>query len=334
MEVNIKIPALEKLVDHVASGIGGIADPLLVFWKAEQATLAKQIIAQGDAEVLQSQAKAQSEARKLLVSQDTDISGEIDISKTIDQRIQFQEQKRQINIQSVVTKAAHQLGDKEVANNEPDHDWTARFFNEAQDVSSEEMQLLWAEVLAGEVEQAGSTSIRTLGILRNLNQSTAHRFRRFCSACVSLSHEGNIIDARVPSLGGDAALNSPNKYGLSFLELITLNEHGLIISDFGSWGDFQFAIGLSDDDPSQLIRFPFSFQDQNWVLIPENQRSVSTEFKLHGVMMTESGKELLKIIDLESMEEFTRDLIDFFHTKNLQMTKVSSSVPIPIPRAT
>ena len=50
-------------------------------------------------------------------------------------------------------EAARQLGDKSVANSDPDHDWTARFFNGVQDVSSKEMQLLWAKVLAGEVER-------------------------------------------------------------------------------------------------------------------------------------------------------------------------------------
>ena len=334
VNITIKISALEKLVDYVASGIGGVAGLLIGPWQAKRVALAKQTTAQGDAEVLQIQAKAQSEARKMLVSQDTDISGEMDISKAITQRIQFQEQKRQINLQSVVTKAADQLGDREISNNEPDHDWTARFFNEVQDVSSEEMQLLWAKVLAGEVEQAGSTSIRTLGILKNLNRATAHLFRRLCSASVSFSFDGEMIDARVPSLGGSATSNSLAKYGLNFNVLNILNEHDLIIPDYNSWRDYQSAIGLSGDNPSWLIRVPFSFQGHNWVLVPENSRNAGAKFKLNGVGLTESGKELSKIIDLEPMEEFTRDLIDFFHTKNLQMTEVSSSDPIPIPKAT
>ena len=119
-----------------------------------------------DAKVLVIQAEAQSKAREILVSQDTEVTGELDITNNVNQRILFQEQKRQYNIETVVRKAASHLGDKSVENNEPDHDWTARFFNDIQDVSSGEMQNLWAKVLAGEVERAGSTSIRTLGVLK------------------------------------------------------------------------------------------------------------------------------------------------------------------------
>ena len=38
--------------------------------------------------------------------------------------------------------AALELGDGNVQDHEVDHDWTARFFNDVQDVSSEEMQKL------------------------------------------------------------------------------------------------------------------------------------------------------------------------------------------------
>ena len=45
--------------------------------------------------------------------------------------------------------------------------------------------------------------------------------------------DGNqVIDARVPSLGGNAADNALQKYGLDFGNLNVLNEHGLIISDY------------------------------------------------------------------------------------------------------
>ena len=54
------------------------------------------------------------------------------------QRIQFQEEKRQSNIETVVRHAASELEDKHVEDHEPDHDWTARFFNDVQDVSTKE----------------------------------------------------------------------------------------------------------------------------------------------------------------------------------------------------
>ena len=81
-------------------------------------------------------ANAQADARAILVSPDSIIRGELDIAQTITQRNQFQEEKRQRNIGTVVGQAALELGDKDVVDSEPDHDWTARFFNDVQDVSS------------------------------------------------------------------------------------------------------------------------------------------------------------------------------------------------------
>ena len=136
---------------------------------------------------------------------------------TLPQSIEFQGRKRLTNARSVVEDAADELGDKEVSDHEPDPDWAARFFNDIQDVSSEEMQSLWAKVLAGEVERPGSTSIRTLSILRNLDQTAARLFGKLCSACVSLRLDGDqVIDARVPSLGGNAATNALQKYWTRF----------------------------------------------------------------------------------------------------------------------
>ena len=97
----------------------------------------------------------------------------------ITQRIEYQERKRQANISSVAREAARELGEKEVPQHEPDHDWVARFFSDVQDVSSEEMRRIWAQVLAGEVETPGATSVRTLATLRNLSASEAKAFSQF-----------------------------------------------------------------------------------------------------------------------------------------------------------
>ena len=328
MEVNLNVPALEKLLDYAASGVGSVAGSMLAPWKARREAQAKLTAAEGDANVLLIQAEAQSKAREILVSQDTDIAGELDITNTVNQRILFQEQKRQINIESVVRQAATQLGDKSVADSEPDHDWTARFFNDVQDVSSEEMQSLWAKVIAGEVERAGNTSIRTLGILKNLDQTTAQLFRKFCSACVFLSPDGKaIIDARVPSPGGNAATNSLKAYGLNFDALNSLNEHGLIISDYNSRGDYKLSIGSTTNNKTQGMRIPFRFQKRHWVLIPTSQRDLGKEFKLSGVALSRSGQELSRIVELRPMDKFAQDLMKFFETKGLSMTETDNWEP-------
>ena len=67
-----------------------------------------------------------------------------------------------------------------------------------------------------------------------------------------------MLDARVPSLGGNAAQNSLEAYGLGFGNLNVLNEHGLIIADYNSWFDDRKQASLdayfATVPPDQLAR--------------------------------------------------------------------------------
>ncbi|MCY4184567.1 MAG: DUF2806 domain-containing protein [Rhodobacteraceae bacterium] len=193
----------------------------------------------------------------------------------VSERIQFQEQKRLTNIRSVVQKVAHELGDKEVPDQEPDHDWTATFFCSVQDVSSKEMQILLAKILASQIERPGNTSLRTLGILQEMDRNMAELFERFCSMCMFLELFG-VSDGRVCSLGKNAGQSSLKSFGLDFYELNRLNEYGLIISDYNSW--YGYSIPQQLKEIKYIFRLPstsskpFRFQENWWCLIPTNTK--------------------------------------------------------------
>ncbi len=322
MEVNV--PGLEKLVDVVASGIGSIAGPMLAPWKARRESEADLIRAEGGANVLGIQAKAQADARRLLLEDAGCASGEIELAERVYQRIEFQERKRQANITDVVQLAAQQLKDSSVPAVEPDHDWTARFFGEVQDVSSVEMQTLWGRVLAGQVRKPGATSMRTLGILRNLDATTAGLFSRLCSAAVYFKgREGDIFDARVPSLGGDAAQNSLAEFGLVFRVLNRLNEHGLIIADYNSY----HKCIVVNDNLEQAADIELHHQGVCWDLSIKEQGVNKRTLKLHGVAMTVSGCELSRVVSYEPMGEYTEALQQFLlHGFRVRMRQIGMEV--------
>ena len=196
-DITIRIPAIDKLLDYTASGVGAIAGPILANWKAVREGRARIAAARADAEVREieagSEAKAldiiadaQAKARHHLAAPGEEVRGDIAISREdIAQSMEFQGRKRLANTRAVVNYAADELGGKEVPDHEPDPDWTARFFNEVQDVSSDEMQKIWARVLAGEVETPGRTSLRTLSILRDMSQKDAEKFSEFMKFRIS-----------------------------------------------------------------------------------------------------------------------------------------------------
>ena len=329
MDPNAMVRALNKLLDYTASGIGAVAGPMLATWRARREAAALQIATQGQADSLRIIATAQAEARDALISTASEVRGDIDIAETVRQRIQFQEEKRHHNIGSVVGQAAELLSDKDVPEREPDHDWTARFFGEVQDVSSDEMRTIWAKILAGEVEKPGSTSARTLTILKNLDSRSASLFNTLCSVCVSLRPVGDIVlDARVPSMGGQPAQNCLQKYGLSFDSLNILNEYGLIISDYNSYYGYGISIGISTGASEQeAVRIPFTFQNRFWVLEPMPRFGFGDEFRVSGVALTQAGHELQRVIDPEPNHQFLQDLSEFFARNNLRMREVPTDSP-------
>ena len=196
--------------------------------------------------------------------------------------------------------------------------WLNIFEAEARPQSTEDMQLLFGRILAGEIKQPGSYSIRTIKKLVELNQDAAVLFKKLCSLCVVVEnpYDGVIIDARVVSLEGDAAQNVLMKYGLSFDQLNVLNEYGLIISDYNSWH------GYTVTRKNNLQFLLFQHQGKYWNLLPLSDQNEKQDIKLSGVAFSLLGRELFRIINQEPEEEYTKDLQKYLERQNVQMTEI------------
>lgn len=76
------------------------------------------------------------------------------------------------------------FANKTIKKQKYDFDWFMRFYDNVGNVSNEEMQLLWAKILAGEVHQNGTFSLQLLDILKNFTQKQAELFYKVCSFCL------------------------------------------------------------------------------------------------------------------------------------------------------
>ena len=121
-DIKLEIPALEQLLKMIASGIGAVGGPMLARWKARAEADALRIEAHGKGDALLLIAEAQAEAQETLGGIPSSIHGEIDVHGEIQARLSFQEEKRQANTESVVRKAAAELGEKQVQAHDVDHD--------------------------------------------------------------------------------------------------------------------------------------------------------------------------------------------------------------------
>ena len=285
VDVNLRVPALEKLVDYSASGIGAVAGPMLAPWKARKEAEARLIESKAEADSLKLIADAQAEARNSLAAPDEAGRGVLEIDHDgIRQRIEFQERKRQANIASVVREAAAELGDKEVPDHEPDPDWTARFFEGVQDVSTQELQRIWSKILAGAVETPGRTSLHTLSILKNMSQHDARMYSGFSRYAIGgFIHNESYF----------AMLNSIPHY-----VVIAMKEVGLV---HGS-SDVYLRITLDVNGTKAM-------QHCRDLLVLEGESG--KEFDLHGNFLTRSGKELAQFCENDSDLEYLKHFSQF-----------------------
>ena len=302
-DVNLKVPALEKLLECAASGIGAVAGPMLASWKARREAKARRIETEGEADRLKLITDATAEARRVLVPPDTVKHGTVTIGPDgITQRIEFQEKKRQANIVSVVTGAVANLGDKEVPDREPDPDWTARFFDCAQDVSSRDMQKLWSQLLSGEVESPGQTSLRTLDVLRNMTSEEAQKFQ---DACSYVSYQTVILYFTVYD-ASEMAMNYPE---IACDNLFLLRDAGLI---------------NAEPTTQRTIR-PVKHEDYAFIpyhdlLLKISPREKRFPLDIPCFLLTSAGRELLQFTKCEARMDYLESFSRWLRSRGFELS--------------
>ena len=108
IDMTLRVPAIEKLVDYAASGVGAIAGPMLANWRASREGQARLTSTQVDAEArhieteskaksLQIIAAAQAKARQSIDTTLDPGRGIVQITRDdMIQSIEFQDRKREL----------------------------------------------------------------------------------------------------------------------------------------------------------------------------------------------------------------------------------------------
>ena len=268
LNVNVKVPAADKLLDYVGGTFGtawrDIVVPALAPYKASQEGKAKVTAARADAEASRIETKAKIEAWQAIAN--------------------ARERKRLSNVQSVVERAAGLLDGKEVSDHKPDSDWSDRFFDDAQNVSSEDLQTIWARILAGEVESPGRTSLRTLSILKDMTQEEARQFHRLMEFRI-----GNYLIVKfAEEVSGES---------LGYI-ILSIEEIGLFHPSMTA----HVQINVSDGKP-------YTDEHHGYMLViegpPEQSLSLSPN-PIETTVLTKSGMELAEFCSHEPNEAYLK----------------------------
>ncbi len=122
-------------------------------------------------------ADAEADAEKIRAVSQIEVT---DLQRRAMRRFLEEEAKKQQNIENITNKALPKVGENS-APEKVENDWLANFFEKCRLISDEEMQNLWAKVLAGEANSPGKFSKRTVSILSSLDKSDALLFENICS---------------------------------------------------------------------------------------------------------------------------------------------------------
>lgn len=169
---------------------------------------------------LKKDAKAYEKARHWLT--------ELDLPETDKNMIIARYQRELLhtdNLGQIAQDAAPQIS-KASDVNDMDPDWIDDFVEKAGKVSDRDMQRLWSNLLAGEVNDHGTFSKKTMATLYEMDKETARLFNRYCThatlRCFKRSEDENfVVFNRASELGSKDSI-------LSVEEFQALEDAGLV----------------------------------------------------------------------------------------------------------
>lgn len=225
-------------------------------------------------------AQAEAEADKIRAVSQIEISA---LQRRALHRFLAEEAKKQNNIETIIQKALPRVSEQATPQNVED-DWITNFFDKCRLISDEEMQKLWAKVLAGEANAPGKYSKRTVNLLAGLDKTDAEIFARLCSF-------GFIIGVFSPLIY-DTDHKIYSDHGVNFSSLSHLESIGLI--------HFDALAGYLRRELRQQ-GFASYYGTPVWIGFDKPEKN---EMNIGHVVLTKAGHQLAPICGSQPREGF------------------------------
>ena len=270
----------DTLIKKIAKGVGGISAP----WQIKRV------------------AKAEAEAAIVKAGADVEIQ---ELQRRAVHRFFEEEARHQQNMEEITAKAIPLLLEASDAEQVED-DWISNFFDKSRLVSDDDMQALWSRILAGEVNNPGAFSRRTVNLLADFDRTDADLFRGLCGFAWMIGDLQPLI------FDLDNAMYV--EQGIDFSAITHLESIGLV--RFEPLAGFQRQ-GL----PKQ---FTIHYYGNPTVLTMPNDET--NQLDVGKVLLSRAGRELAPIsgcTKVKGFVEFVRD-----HWKQFETKDVSSELSV------
>lgn len=225
-------------------------------------------------------AKAEADAKKTKVLANLEIE---EIQKRALTRLVNEEIRKQENIENITEKCFESLEENAKPENIED-DWINNFFDKCKLISDNEMQNLWAKVLAGEANNPGRYSKRTIEFMSTMDKYDAELFNKLATFCWNFAEPQPIIlsfeDKETSDILNYRELNHLNNIGLISLETIGLSR---IIKN-------QDQINISYCSRLVTLKFP---------------NSEFYKLSIGHVSLTKIGKDIMNTINKDLFNIYT-----------------------------
>ncbi|MCI9086981.1 MAG: DUF2806 domain-containing protein [Clostridia bacterium] len=273
---------LSKLIDAIRCGIGKVYEPTHI--KRMAKAKAKEIELIGEAVTSNLNLPTKYDGGQILI----DTSSAEELIKRTGNRVLYREIRRQQNIDAVVADTYKRLENEEKVSAEPvNEDWLFKFFDFAGDISNEQMQQLWSKILAGEIKQPNTYSLKLLNTLKNMTTYEANLFQKI--SAFSIYHD------EIPVISTEIELLK--KYGCECDELLTIEDCGLI-------------------NLNGFTTLKAEKEEKNTLHTEKIAMTVEGYLDIGVYTFSESGKQLLKLIKENTNLEYTIEVMKIWKKQN------------------
>jgi hypothetical protein len=267
------------LIEKVSDAIGGLFKPFQIRRVAEAEADAEKITAISQIKITELQYRAMS-------------------------RLVAEEAKKQHNIESITLKA---LPDVEPNANPRgmNDDWIANFFDKCRLISDEEMQSLWARILAGEANSPGKFSKRTVNVVGGLDKSEAVLFTNLCGFVVTIGDPTPLIFDVNGGIYRDASLN---------LDTLSLLETAGLIHMTGGGSDYVRTM------PQKSLVYYFGRPFSIEFTTPQREAG---KYQLHigQVMFSPAGRQLKSLSNAQARGGFVEYVMAYWKKYGINMVE-------------
>jgi hypothetical protein len=216
-------------------------------------------------------------------------------------RLQHEEERRQKNIEDITRLALPEVrGDAKPEQLEAD--WVVHFFDRARLISDPEMQTLWARLLAGEANNPGAFSRRTVDLVSTLDKDDARLFTLLCGFAW-------VLDGPVPLVfepESDVYLAA----GLNFDVLTHLDSIGVL--------RFDYLSGFIKKALPKVIELDYFGRGVRLELEADSDNRL----EVGRVLLTWVGRQLAPISGATPKDQFFDFVCDHWEKGGLAVTKL------------